>query len=63
MSITPGPSLTVNPEIFARILFKRRICDVKNSLGHDLPISVEDRVILQFGEGFIFTQLRSWEVL
>ena len=42
---------TVNLEIFARILFsaksvKRHICDVKISrLGHNLPISVNDRVI------------------
>ena len=34
------------------------ICDVKNSrLGHDTPISVNDRVILPFCEGFIFTKL------
>ena len=37
--------------------FKRHICDVKNSrLGHDLPISVNDRVISAFlgGEGGYF---------
>ena len=35
------------------------ICDVKKSrLGHDLPISVQDRVILPFCENFIFTKLR-----
>ena len=34
---------------------KRHICDVKNSqLGHDLPISVNDRVISPFANGFIF---------
>ena len=32
---------------------KRYICDVRNSqLVHDLPISVNDRVILPFREGF-----------
>ena len=37
---------------------KSRILDVKNSrLGCDLPISVDDRVILPFREGFIFTKL------
>ena len=38
---------------------KRHICDVKNSRQrHDLPISVNDRVILPFHEGFIFTKFR-----
>ena len=33
---------------------ERHICDVKNSqLGHDLPISVSDRVIVRFSEDFI----------
>ena len=42
---------------------KRHICDVKNSpLGHDLPRSVHDRVILPFGEGFIFTEICICEV-
>ena len=42
---------TVNPEIFARILFsqialKKYLKQVKYSrLGHDLPISVNNRVI------------------
>ena len=37
----------------------RYISDVKNSrLRHDLPISINDRVILPFREGFIFTKLR-----
>ena len=38
---------------------------VKNSqLGHDLPISVDDRAILPFGQGFIFMNLCIfiWEV-
>ena len=36
---------TVNPEIFAKSI-KRHICHVKKSrLGHDLPTSVNDRVI------------------
>ena len=37
---------------------KRHICEVKNSrLWHDLPISVNDRVISPFRESFIFTKL------
>ena len=57
------PVHTVNPEIFARILFSRialrHIWDVKNSRqGHDLPISVNDRVISAFREDFIFTKLK-----
>ena len=48
---------TVNPEIFARILFSRielkDIFDAKYSrLGHDLPLSVNDRVISPFLEDF-----------
>ena len=44
--------------IFANSV-KRHICDVKNSrLGHDLPTSVNDRVILPCREDFIFTKLR-----
>ena len=40
--------------IFAESV-KRRICDTKNSpLGHDLPASVNDRVISPFLEDFIF---------
>ena len=36
---------------------------VKNSrLGHDLPISVNDRVILPFRDGLIFTKLRIRQV-
>ena len=39
---------------------KRHFCDVKNSrLGHDLPISVKDRVISLFRENFVFTKLRN----
>ena len=34
---------------------KRHICHVKKIMkGHDLPTSVNDRVILPFCEGFIF---------
>ena len=37
---------------------KRHICDVKNSrLGHDLAISINNRVISAFGEDFIFSNL------
>ena len=46
--------------IFANSI-KRHISDVKNwQLRHDLPISINDRVILPFREGFIFTKLRSF---
>ena len=53
----------VNLEIFVRILFLlialRHICHVKNSrLGHDLPTSLNDRVILTFCDGLIFTKLQ-----
>ena len=42
---------------------KRHISDVKNSrLRQGLPISINDRVILPFHEGFIFTKLRICEV-
>ena len=61
---------TVSKEIFGRILFsltvlklKRHICSVKNSLlGHDLPISVNDRVISPFHEDSIFTEINICEV-
>ena len=54
---------TVNLEIFARIFhfgnsIKTHICDVENlRQGPDLPISVNDRVILPIREDFIFTKL------
>ena len=49
---------TVKSEIFANSV-KTHICDVKNSQqGHDLPISVNDPVILPIREDFIFTKLR-----
>ena len=49
--------VTVNSEIFANSV-KRHICGVKKSLlGHDLPISVNDRVISPFREDFTFTKL------
>ena len=41
--------------IFANSI-KRHIYHVKNSqLGHDLPASVNERVILTYSEGIIFT--------
>ena len=55
---------TVDSENFVRILFsrnciKRHISDVNNlRLRQDLPISINDRVILPFREGFIFMKLR-----
>ena len=49
---------TVNPEIFANSA-KRHICDVKNlGTGHDLHISVNDRVISPIPEGLISTKLK-----
>ena len=45
--------------IFANSV-KRHICHAKKSrLGHDLPTSKSDRMILSFCEGFIFTKLRT----
>ena len=43
---------------------KRHICHVKNSRqGHDLPISVNDRMILPFCQGFIhFTKIKPWRI-
>ena len=51
--------VTINLEICENFIFanslKRHICDVKNSrLGHDLPISVNDKVIPSFRMDFIF---------
>ena len=47
--------------IFANSI-KRHISDVKNSrIRQDLPLSINDRVILPFREGFIFTKLRICE--
>ena len=54
--------VTVNSEISPNSI-KRHICDAKNlRLGHDLPSSVDERMILLFREGFIFTKLRICEV-
>ena len=44
--------------IFANSI-KRHISEVKNSrIRKDLPISINDRVILTFREGFIFKKFR-----
>ena len=57
--------ITVN---FAKIIIfaksvKSHISNFKNSrLGHDLPISVNDRVTAQNREVFIFMKLRICEV-
>ena len=49
--------------IFA-INIKRHIGNIKNlGLKQGLPISINDRVILPFRKGFIFTKLRICEVL
>ena len=43
--------------------FKSHICDVKNlRQGHDLTIPVNDKVIAQKREDFIFTKLRICKV-
>ena len=53
---------TVDSEIFSNSI-KRHISDVKNSrLRQDIPISINDRVILPFREGFYFTKLRICKV-
>ena len=59
---------TVNSEILAGILFSRMtlkaiFCLLKMVTRHDLRLSVNDRVISPFHEGFIFTKLRTCEVL
>ena len=44
--------------------FKIHICELKKSeVRHDFPISVKDKVISPFREGFVFTKLRICEVL
>ena len=54
---------TVNREIFARILFLRIALKSYLRLGHDLPISVNKRVIHKaFREDFIFRKLHICEV-
>ena len=68
ISISLTGLLTVNSEIFGRILFSRialndifatlKTRDYKCSIGHDLPTAVKGRVISPFREGFIFTKLR-----
>ena len=46
--------------VFANAII-RHISDVKNSrLRQGLPLSINDRVILPFREGFIFTNMRSF---
>ena len=53
----------IRDDFIFRNRFKRHISYMKKSqLGHDLPASVKDRVILSFPEGFIFTKLRISEV-
>ena len=49
--------------IFAKSA-KRHVCDVKKKsrTGHDLRVSVNDRVISPIREGLIFTKLRICEV-
>ena len=57
-------SYTLNPEIFARILFPRiALKDLLSLLGYDLHISVVDRVISPFREDFIFTKPRIYKTL
>ena len=53
----------VNSEIFTRISIKRHVCDIQNPRpGHDLHISVNNRVISPYRECFIFTKLLICEV-
>ena len=48
---------TVNPEIFARILFSRiAFNDIISRQGHVLHLSVDDRGISPFLEGFFITK-------
>ena len=48
--------------IFANSI-KRHISDVKKTqIRQDLPLSINNRVIVPFREGFIFTKLRICEV-
>ena len=55
---------SVNSEIFARILFSRiALKHIKKSqLEHDLPTSVNGRVILSLREGFIFAKISEFTV-
>ena len=59
---------TANPEIFARILFSRMAIKyifatfINSRLGHNLLISINDRMIAPFREDIIFTKLRICEV-
>ena len=57
--------ITVNSEIFARILFSRIalkhiFSTLKIRQGRDLPISVNDRMISPIHEDFIFAKLRKF---
>ena len=58
----------VNLEIFENLISKKSvkkkpIRDIKNlRLEHDLPVSLNNRVILLFRESFIFMKLRICEV-
>ena len=67
MAILHRFNCAVNLEIFARILFSRialktYLGSLNLQLGHDLPISVNDRLISPYRESFIFTKLSIWEV-
>ena len=61
-------STTVNLEIFARISFlqialKDILATLNTLLGHDLSISVTDRVIAPFRGDFVFTKVPICEIL
>ena len=44
--------------LFSRVVLKDVFATFNSQLGHDLPILVNDRMILPFPEGLIFRKLR-----
>ena len=57
MSVSDITPCTVDSEIFTNSI-KRHISDVKNSrLRQDLPLSINEEVILPFHKGFIYMKL------
>ena len=59
----PGYTVNFRENFIKAYRVKRQIWDInKSHLGHEIPISVNERVILPFREGFIFTKLRICKV-